>query len=341
MKRIICFFVVAIMLLSTTTYAATYYDINVEGLSATEKREVVEWLEDQGFEYDVESYSSSSNDEKVIIVEKLTTSEKNTLVNWLKNRDYDYTTKTKNGYYYVTIEYTSSTKSKLVNYLDDKGWYDGSSKTSSRGEAYLVANGVLWYADGDEIEKVNTIYSPEYIWFTKDGGIAYINESKKGMHIEDLDEPTESKQIAKSVKGVKTNASGYATHFKGSGSTAIKIEAEDDFDNDKVTVYIVKNNILYSLSSKNELDKLKSLKSVSSTYSNSNVNIGFSEWGDLVLIDSTGVCWFNEKINNTNKFELLKDQDGYSVKAKYFTASSGIIKTVALTGGGIVKLEDD
>lgn len=341
MKRIICFLMVTLMLLSTTAYAATYYDVNVEGLSASEKNEVIEWLEKQGFEYEVDSYSSSSNSTKVMIVEKLTTSEKDTLVTWLKNRDYDYTTKNKNGYYYVTIEYTSGNKSKLVDYLENKGWYDGSSASERTGKAYLAVNGILWYADGDDIEKVNTVYSPEYIYFTKDGGIAYLNESKKGMHIEDLDKPTESKQIAKSVKDIKTNSNGYATHFKVTNSTTIEIESENDFNNEKVTMYIVKNNILYSLSSKNELKKLKSLKSVSNTYSSNNVNIGFSEWGDLVLIDSTGVCWFNEKINNTSKIETLKDQNGYSVKAKYFTVSNGIIKTVVLSNGGSVKLEDD
>jgi len=421
MKKIICF-VVVMMMLSAQVLAATYYDVNVEGLTYSEKEELIEWLEDEGMEYDVESYTSNSSNtsnsnKKELVVEELSNSQKNTLVSWLKNRDYDYSTKTKNGYYYVTVEYTSSTKSTLIDYLDDKeyeydssdtsdsnkkeliveelsnsqkntlvSWlknrdYDYSAKTKNgyyyvtveytsstkstlinylddkdyeydtkssnsssdrTGKAYLVANGVLWYADGDDIEKVDTIYSPEYVLFTKDGGIAYINESKKGMYIEDLDEPTESEEIAKSVKSITTNSSGYAISFKGSSSKTTEIDT-DDFNNDAVTVYVVKSNTLYSLSEKNKLTKLKSLKSVSSNsvYSKNYSNIGFSEWGDLVFIDSYGICFYNEEIDETDRIETLKDQDDYTVKAKYLTVSNGVIKTITLTDGSVVKLEDD
>lgn len=346
MKKVICL-VIALMLLSTQVFAATYYDVTVEGLTYSEKEDLVEWLEDEDVEYDVESYSSgssntSNSNRKELEIEKLTTTEKNTLVTWLKNRDYDYSTKTKSGYYYITVEYTSTNKSTLVNYLESRGYdYDVSSSSNSSsdrtGKAYLVANGHLWYADGDEIEEVDSVKYPEYVLFTNDGGIAYINQSKKGKCIEDLDEPTESKQIANSVSSIKTNASGYATSFKGAGSRTTEIDT-NDFDNDEVTVYVVKNNTLYSLSSRNKLTKLKSLKYVSSS---GYTNIGFSEWGDLVFIDSSGVCFFNEEIDETDEIEKLKDQNGYSVQAKYLTVKSGIVRNLTLTNGSTVQLEDD
>lgn len=349
MKKIICF-VIAMMMLSTQVFAATYYDVNVDGLTYSEKEELIEWLEEENMEYDVESYTSNSSSTKTkeLEVEKLSNSQKNTLVNWLESRDYDYSTKTKNGYYYVTVEYNSSTKSTLINYLENKNYdYDNSNSSNSSshrtGNAYLVANGALWYADGDEIEKVDEIYSPEYVLFTKDGGLAYINDSKKGMYIEDMDDPTDSNQIAKSAKSIKTNSSGYAVSFNVSNIKTTEIESDDDFDNDEVTAYIVKNNTLYSLSPKNKLTKLKSLKymSTSSSYSKNNTNIGFSEWGDLVFIDSSGVCFFNEEIDDTGEIQTLKDQNNRTVQAKHFTVSNGVIKTVVLTNGSSVRLEDD
>lgn len=345
MKKIICFVMVMLMI-STQVFAATYYDVTIEGLTYSEKEDLVEWLEDEDMNYDVESYTSnssntSSSSKRELVVEELSNSQKNTLVSWLINRDYDYSTKTKNGYYYVTVEYTSNTKSTLINYLDNKKYeYDTKSSNSSSdrtGKAYLVANGRLWYADGDEIEEVDSVKYPEYVLFTKDGGIAYINDSKKGMYIEDLDEPTENEQIAKSVSSIKTNSNGYAISFKGTGSKTTEIES-DDFDNDEVTVYVVKNNSLYSLSSKNNLTKLKSLRSISSS---SYANIGFSEWGDLVFIDSSGVCFFNEEIDETDEIERLKDQNGYTVQAKYLTVRNGIVRNLTLTNGSIVQLEDD
>lgn len=346
MKKVICF-VIAMLLLSTQVFAATQYDVTVEGLTYSEKEELIEWLDDENLEYDIESYSSntSSSNTKKIEVKKLSSSEKSNLISWLKNRGYDYSTKTKNSYYYVTIEYNSNTKSALINYLDNKDYdYDSSTNLNSSnrsGQAYLVANGYLWYADGDEIEKVDEIYSAEYVLFTKNGGISYINKSKQGIFIEDVDDPKDSEKIATSVKSITKNSSGYAVSFKSSSKTT-KIEIDDDVDNEKVIVYFVKNNTLYSLSSKNKSTKIKSLKSISnSSYSQKNSNIGFSEWGDLVCIDSSGIVWFNEKIDKPNKIETLKDQNGYTVKAKYFTVSSGIIKTVVLSDGSIVTLEDD
>lgn len=349
MKKIICL-VIAMMMVSTQVFAATYYDVNVEGLTYSEKEDLVEWLEDEDMEYDVESYTSSSSSTKTkeLEVEKLSNSQKNTLVNWLESRDYDYSTKTKKGYYYVTVEYNSSTKSTLINYLENKNYdYDNSNSSNSSsdrtGNAYLVANGTLWYADGSDIEKVDDIYSSEYVLFTKDGGLAYINDSKNGMHIEDMDDPTESNQIVKSAKRIKTNSSGYAISFNVSNIKTTEIETEEDFDNDEVTVYIVKNNTLYSLSPKNKLTKLKSLKyvSTSSSYSKNNTNIGFSEWGDLVFIDSSGVCFFNEEIDDTDEIQTLKDQNNRTVQAKYFTVSNGVVKTVILSNGSSVRLEDD
>jgi len=350
MKKIICF-VIAMMMLSTQVLAATYYDVNVEGLTYSEKEDLIEWLDDENMKYDVESYSSSSSNtsnskDKKLEVEKLSYSQKDTLVSWLKNRDYNYSTKSKNGYYYVTIEYTSSTKSTLINYLENKNFdYDtSSSKSSDRtGKAYLVANGYLWYVDGDEIKKVDSIYLPEYVLFTKDGGIAYINSSKRGMYIEDMDEPTEKKQVVKSAKTIETNSStGYAVSFKVSSWENTKIKTDDEFDNKKMTVYVVKNNTLYSLSAKNKLKKLNSLKYISSSsnYTN-NTNIGFSKWGDLVFISSSGVCFFNEEIDDTDEIQVLKDENKRSVQANYFTVSNGIVTSVVLTNGYTERLEDD
>lgn len=352
MKKIICF-VIALMMLSTQVFAATYYDVNVEGLTYSEKEDLIEWLEDENLEYDVDSYTANSSNtsnstKKELVVEKLSTSQKNTLVTWLKNRGYDYSTKTKSNYYYITVKYTSTNKSTLVNYLEDKGYdYDISNSSNSfsdrTGKAYLVANGILWYADGDNIEKVDDIYSPEYVLFTKDGGIAYINASERGKYIEDMDDPTDSKQIVKSARSISTNSTGYAIGFKVSSVKTTDIDIDDDFDNEKMTVYVVKNNTLYTLSSKNKLTKLKSLKymSTSSVYSKNNTNIGFSEWGDLVFIDSSGICFYNEEIDDTDEVQTLKDQNNRTVQAKCFTVSNGVIKTVILSNGNSVRLEDD
>lgn len=348
MKKIICF-VIVIMMLSTQVFAATYYDVNVEGLTYSEKEELIEWLEDENMDYDVESYTSNSSNTsstktKELEIEDLSRSEKDTLITWLKNRDYKYALSTKGTRYYITVRYTSNTKNSLVNYLDNNDYsYDISNSSDRTGNAYLVANGYLWYAEGDDIEKVDDIYSPEYVLFTKDGGLAYIDSSKKGMHIEDMDDPTESKQIAKTAKSIKTNSSGYAISFNVSNIKTTEIEADYDFNNDEVTVYIVKNNTLYSLSPKNKLTKLKSLKYVSNTSSSSknNTNIGFSEWGDLVFIDSSGVCFFNEEIDDTDEIQTLKDQDKRTVQAKYFTVKNGTVQSVTLSGGSIIQLEDD
>lgn len=348
MKRFICL-LITILMLTTQVFAATYYNVEVEGLTYSEKEELIDWLDDEDIDYDVESYTSSSSNKnnsskKELVVEELTNSEKNTLINWLKNRDYDYTTKVKNGDYYVTIEYTSSTKKTLINYLDDKDYYydyDDSDKSSSydrTGKAYLVSNGYLWYVDGDDIEQIDSIYSEKEILFTKDGAICYINKSKYGMVIEDIDDPTDTEKIATSVKSITTK-NGYAYSFKSSGKT-IKIDL-DDADNEEVAVYIAKTNTLYVLSEDNELDKLKSLKSISGNYSG-RANIGFSEWGDLVLIDSSDVCYYNESVDDIDEFEILKDQEGRSVRAKYFTIDSdGIIQKVVLMDGTSVTLEDD
>lgn len=345
MKKIICF-VIAMMMLSAQAFAATYYDVNVEGLTSSEKKEVTEWLEDEGYEYDVESYTSNSsnNNTKELEVKNLTSSEKNILVNWLKNKGYKYAMKTSGTRYYITVKYTNNTKSTLINYLNNRNYnynnYNNSNSSDRTGKAYLVADGYLWYADGDDIDMVDSIYSNESILFTKNGSIAYINSSRYGKLIEDIDNPKDTEKIATSVKSITTNSTGYATSFKSSNKTT-KLELDDDLDNEKVTVYVVKNNALYSLSPKNKLTKLKSLKSVSNTYSKNTSNIGFSEWGDLVFIDASGVCFYNEEIDDTDEIETLKDQNGYTVQAKYLTVKNGVVQTLTLTSGTAVRLKDD
>lgn len=344
MKKVICF-VMAMFLLSTQAFAATYYDINVKALTYSEKENLVKWLEDKGIEYDVESYTSTSS--KVIIIDKLSESKKDTFVSWLESKGYSYSTKKKNGYYYVTVEYTNSTKTTLVNYLESKNYDYGSSINSSSsdrtGQAYLVANGTLWYADGDDIEKVDTIYSVEYVLFTDNGAISYINGNQNGILIDDVEEPTNKERIVKTARSITTNSSGYATYFKTStatskGTAIYSDEDENVTDNEKVTVYIVKNNMLYSLSPKNKLNPLKTV-SKSTRYSKSYSNIAFSQYGDLTFMDSNGIVYFNENIDKPSQIELLKDENNRTVKARYLNIENGITKTVTLENGSTVKFE--
>jgi len=349
MRKIVCL-VLSMVLLSSIAFAAEY-EVNVDGLSKSEKNELVEFLEEQGWDYDVEeSDSYDYYDEDTITVKKLSSSKKTTLVNWLYYRSYVYATEYKNGYYYVTIEYKRSKRSTLVNYLKNNGYNYGSSDSSSSsssirdGKAYLVANGYLWYADGDDIQRVDSVYSADYVLFAENGALSYINKSKYGMLIEDIDNPEDKERVATSVTGITKNSTGYATYFRGSNNNSIRIETDSYINYDDMTVYVVKGTTLYSLSSKNKLTKLKSLKSVStsnSSYYDYKSNIGFSEWGDLVLIDSDGKCYFNEQIDETSEIELLRDINRNTVTAKYFTAKNGVIETVTLSNGRTEELIDE
>lgn len=351
MRKIVCL-ILSMVLLSSIAFAAEY-EVNVEGLSKSEKNELVEWLEEQGYDYDVEESDSYDYDEDTITVERLSSSKKTTLVNWLYNRDYEYITEYRNGYYYVIVEYTSnSERSTLINYLRNNGYsYDDDSYSSSSsnsydryGKAYLVANGYLWYADGDDIQRVDSVYSAEYVLFTEDGALCYINNSKYGMLIEDIEDPDDKERVATSVTSITKNSTGYATYFRKSSSSTTRIDTDSYLNNDNMTVYVVKGTTLYSLSSKNKLTSLKSLKSVStssSSYYDYKANIGFSEWGDLVLIASDGKVYFNEQIDKTSKIELLRDTNRNSVVAKYLTVQNGVVETVTLSNGRTVELIDE
>jgi len=218
----------------------------------------------------------------------------------------------------------------------------GFASTYSDKKAYLVANGYLWYANGDDVQRVDTVYSQSHVLRTKNGAIVYLNNSKKAILIENVNRPESKSQIASSISIINTNSEGYAVSV-AKGSYSAKVKIDDDRKNDEVTVYIAKQNKLYSLEPDNSLTELKSLKSVtnSGNSSNNNLCIGFSKWGDLVFINYYGVCFFNERIGRTDKIELLKNERGYSVQAKYFNSSDGIITSVMLQNGRTEQLIND
>jgi len=216
------------------------------------------------------------------------------------------------------------------------------ASTNSDSKAYLVANGYIWYADGEDVQVVDTVYSPNYVLRTKNGAIVYINKSNTAKIIKNINKPETKVTIASSIRIINTDTAGYAVSVaKNNYSNKTKID--DDRNNSDITIYIAKQNMLYSLDEKNSANELKSLKSISNTGNslNNNTCIGFSKWGELVFVNYYGVCFFNERIGRTDKIEVLKNERGYSVQASHFKAKDGIITNVVLKNGYMESLIRD